>query len=193
MKSWYVIEKWEKEKSTKKVHVFDAVRQNSHNLLFIMRKKGCQVRGSFMRTYQLYLIEDEFASHYFGKERVFFQLFLEKQESHGELKKIIEKQIQFITKPLPILRLHKMIMKKLSKNKDFRFENGAYYIERKGINSAAKLELFDRVALLNSEGSYDSETIFFEALRQCEPSFLAMDFRHERYGWLNPIKDRKYV
>lgn len=146
-----------------------------------------------MRSYQLYLIEDEFAAHYFGKERLFFELFLENEKSQGELKKIIERQIQFITKPIPTFNLHKVITQKLGKNKDFRYENGAYYIERKGKKSAAKLEITNRVAYLESNGNFDTETIFFEALRQCESSFIAMDLRHERYGWLNPIKERKYV
>lgn len=146
-----------------------------------------------MRTYQLYLIEDEFASHYFGKERLFFHLFLEKEHAQGELKKIIERQIQYITKPIPNLRVQKTLVQKLSKIKEFHYENGVYYIERKGIFSAAKLKISDRVIYLESKGSFDSETIFFEALRQCESSFLAMDFQHQRYGWLNPIKERKFV
>jgi hypothetical protein len=149
--------------------------------------------GLPLRSYQLYLIEDEFASHYFGKERLFFNLFQENEHSQGELKKIIERQIQFITKPIPTFNLHKVITQKLGKNKDFRYENGVYYIERKGLKSSAKLEITNSMAFLESQGSYDTETIFFEALRQCESSFIAMDFQHQRYGWLNPIKERKFV
>ncbi len=146
-----------------------------------------------MRSYQVYLIEDEFASHYYGREQMFYQLFLDKERSQGELKSIIERQIQYITKPIPSLRVHKNINKKLSKNKDFRFENGAYYIERNGLFSSARLEICERFARVDSKGSFDSETIFFEALRQSEPSFLAIDLKHDRYGWLNPIKERKFV
>ena len=36
-----------------------------------------------MRTYQIYLIEDEFAHHYFGRERLFFNLFLEYIQTTG--------------------------------------------------------------------------------------------------------------
>lgn len=160
---------------------------------FYNERKGRRLGGVPLRSYQLYLIEDEFASHYFGKERLFFELFLEKDQSKGELKEIIERQIQFITKPIPTFNLHKVITQKLGKNRDFRYENGAYYIERKGVKSIARLKITNRVAYLESEGSYDTETIFFEALRQCENSFLAMDFEHARYGWLNPIKERKFV
>ncbi len=72
-----------------------------------------------MRTYQLYLIEDEFASHYFGREHLFYRLFRQQEQAQGELKGIIEKQIQFITKSIPCLRVHKVIHQKLSKNKRF--------------------------------------------------------------------------
>jgi hypothetical protein len=146
-----------------------------------------------MRSYQLYLIEEEFASHFFGREQVFYKLFLEKERAQGELKTIIESQIHYITKPLSSLRIHKMIIQKLSKYKDFRSENGVYYIERNGLVGSARLEIFERVVTIDATGSFDTETIFFEALRQCESSFLAIDLKHERYGWLNPIKERKFV
>lgn len=146
-----------------------------------------------MRTYQLYLIEDEFASHYFGRERMFYELFQDSERYQGELKKIIDKQIDYITKPIPCLQIHKLLLQKLSKYKDFQNKNGTYYIERNGSFSAAQLEVFDRYILVHAKGSYDSETIFFEVLRRSETSFLAIDFMHQRYGWLNPIKERKFV
>lgn len=146
-----------------------------------------------VRTYQLYLIEDEFASNYFGRERMVYQLFQEKNRFQGELRSIIEKQIEYITKPIPCLHIHKYLHQKLSKNKDFTNHNGKYYIERNGSFSSAQLEVFDRYILVKGMGSYDSETIFFEVLRRCETSFLAIDFNHQRYGWLNPIKERNFV
>lgn len=146
-----------------------------------------------MRSYQLYLIEDEFASHYFGREQGLFQLFLEKERSKGELKAIIEKQIQFITKPISSLRVQKLIHKKIGKANYFRFDNGVYYIEGNSLYSNASLEVFERNAMVNSKGNFDAETILFEVLRQCETSFLAIDLEHHRYGWLNPIKQRKFI
>ena len=146
-----------------------------------------------MRSYQLYLIEDEFASHYFGREQGLYQLFLEKERSKGELKAIIEKQIQFITKPISSLRVQKLIHKKLAKTNYFRFDNGVYYIEGNNLYSNASLQVFERNALVQSKGNFDAETIFFEALRQCETSFLAVDLEHHRYGWLKPIKERNFI
>jgi len=76
-----------------------------------------------MRSYQLYLIEDEFASHYFGRERMFYQLFLEYSRANGDLKSIISKQVDFVTKPIPVLRIHQLLHQQLSKVKGMTFES----------------------------------------------------------------------
>ncbi|CAM3430376.1 sporulation inhibitor of replication protein SirA [Cytobacillus oceanisediminis] len=145
-----------------------------------------------MRAYQLYLIEDEFASHYFGRERMFFQLFEEFEHSSGEMKSILSKQIDFVTKTIPGLRLHQYIHQQLQRKKDFFIKKSAYYIEMNK-KSKAKLEVFDRCLVLEAAGSYEAETVFFEVLRKSESSFLAVDLQHHRYGWLKPIKERKFV
>jgi hypothetical protein len=146
-----------------------------------------------VRTYQLYLIEDEFASHYFGREKMFYQLFQEIDHAEGELKTIIKKQIEYITKPIPSLHIHKLLHQRLGKMKDFHIQNGIYYIEKSGSGNIVQLQVFDRFILVQASGSYDSETVFFEVLRQSETSILAIDFNHQRFGWLKPIKERKFV
>lgn len=145
-----------------------------------------------MRFYQLYLIEEEFASHYFGRERMFFQLFQEFEYAAGAMKSILARQIQFITKPIPGLKLHQYINQQMYRNKDFLAQKGIYYLEM-GKRSSAKLEINDRCIILKASGNYDAETIFFEILRKSESSFLAIDIDHHRYGWLKPIKERKLV
>lgn len=145
-----------------------------------------------MRAYQLYLIEEEFASHYFGRERMFFQLFKEFEESSGELKSIIARQIQFITKPIPVLKLHQYINQQLYRKQDFLVKKGAYYVEM-GKRSKARLELLDQSLVIESSGNYDAEAVFFEVLRKSESTFLAIDIPHHRYGWLKPMKERKFV
>jgi hypothetical protein len=146
-----------------------------------------------VRVYQLYLIEDEFANHYFGRERMFFDLFLEGKQSYGELKTIINNQIQYITKPIPALRIHQMIHQQLSKMRGYYFENGTYKVELAGKTSNARLRIEDGFVLVEADGSYEAEAVFFEVLRKCETSFLAIDIEHHRYGWLKPIKERKFV
>ena len=146
-----------------------------------------------VRKYQLYLIEDEFATHYFGRERLFFQLFKEHQKANGELKFITQKQISYITKKEEVLKIHQLIQKQLGKIKGFKAEHGAYSIELSGKLSTAKLEVFQDLITIDAQGSYEAETAFFEVLRKCESSFLALDLEHQRYGWLKPIKERKFI
>lgn len=145
-----------------------------------------------LRTYQLYIIDDEFASHYFGREYMFFKLFKEFEQSFGELKTILAKQIAFITRPIPSIRLHQYIQQQMQRYKGFQIEQGVYSIEY-GRNSSAKLYVYDRYILIESYGSYEAETCFFEILRKNEASFLAIDLENNHYGWLKPIKERKFV
>ncbi|MBT2755910.1 sporulation inhibitor of replication protein SirA [Mesobacillus foraminis] len=146
-----------------------------------------------MRSYQLFLIEEEFASHYFGRERMFYQLFREHSHSMGEMKSIISRQIDYITKPIPVLRIHQFLHQQMSKLKGFRAEQGIYYYVMPHSKSTATLKVHDRWLLVESQGNHDAETVFFEVLRKCETSFLAMDVSAERCGWLKPIKERKFV
>ena len=146
-----------------------------------------------MRTYKIFLIEDEFAHHYYGREKLLFNLFLEYIQERGRLKSILQKQIEFITKKVPILQLQAVIELRLQKKMNFWSSNGKYYLEKTGGSSKAALAIHDNSLILNAEGDYEAETAFFECLRKCEPSFLAIDFEHKKYGWLKPIKERKFV
>jgi hypothetical protein len=146
-----------------------------------------------VRSYQLYLIEDEFASHYFGRERMFYQLFLEYSQANHDLKSIIAKQVKFVTKPIPVLRIHQLLHQQFSMAKGFHVENGTYIHQNKSNNSSATLKVHERWLELESHGQVDAETVFFEILRKCESSFLAIDLESNKYGWLKPIKERKYV
>jgi hypothetical protein len=158
-----------------------------------MSKRGINEGEIMVRKYQLYLIEDEFAAHYFGRERMFFHLFQEHDKADGELKFITKKQISYITKTVEVLKIHQLIQKQLGKKKEFRAERGTYSFELSGKLSRAKLQVFQDLITVETTGSYEAETVFFEVLRKCESSFLALDMDHQRFGWLKPIKERKYV
>ena len=60
-----------------------------------------------VRKYYIYLIEDEVADYFYGRENKFYELFAADRYVLGELKKIVQKQIDFITLPLPHLELHR--------------------------------------------------------------------------------------
>lgn len=146
-----------------------------------------------MRTYQIYLIEDEFAQHFVGRERLFFNLFFEYIQTTGSLRGILQKQIEYVTKTIPKQKLESTIRQQMQKKKNVHFQNGEYYIDNKKESSRAILLIHDDVLVLKAEGNYIAETAFFECIRKCGASFLAIDFDHERFGWLKPIKERKFV
>jgi hypothetical protein len=146
-----------------------------------------------MRNYQIYLIEEEFAHHYFGREKIFFNLFLEYTNSSGNLKGILQKQIEYITRPIPTTFIQQTLDRRLLIKQDTSYKDGVYFIEKKLRDSRAALQLNSKYLVLHSEGDLEAETTFFECIRKCESSFLAIDFTNKRCGWLKPIKERKFV
>ncbi|ASV65856.1 sporulation inhibitor of replication protein SirA [Cytobacillus sp. FSL W7-1323] len=144
-----------------------------------------------MRTYQLYLIDEPFASHYFGREQMFYQLFKEYEQATGTIQFILGKQIAFITKNIPKDKVNNDLYRELYAEKKVSYKSNAFYIKEK--NSQAKLMIYDRFLSLEAQGNYDAETVFFEVLRKEESSYLAIDLFHNRFGWLKPIKERKFV
>lgn len=144
-----------------------------------------------MRSYQIYLIEDEFARHYFGREKIFFNLFLEYIQSSDWHKDILQKQIEYITKKIPANNVHFSLEQSLQRKQGYLTQNGVYYLKTKS-NSKAAVYIQEHSIILKAEGDFDAETTFFECIRKCEASFLALDFENKRYGWLKPIKERKY-
>ncbi len=145
-----------------------------------------------MRCYQIYWIENEFATFFYGKERIFYSLFYQWKQSNGHFKDILHKQVEYITKPIPFLQIQKMIHAELSK-KGINFKVGDQVILEDGQGNGAKLEIYDRYISIDSWGNDIQEAIFFEILRKDSGRLLAVDTVNEQFGWLRPIKQRKYV
>ncbi|MFT8322791.1 MAG: sporulation inhibitor of replication protein SirA [Bacillus sp. (in: firmicutes)] len=146
-----------------------------------------------MRKYKLYLIEDTIALHYNGKERMFYNLFFEHTNAKDkEIKEILQKQIDYITLPIPVWKLQQLLYSELQTKKYFQHKNNKFYIEN-GNLSKAELSMNKNSLSIKAEGYYDAESIFFEIIRKNEPSFLAVDMENVRYGWLKPIKERNFV
>ncbi len=146
-----------------------------------------------MRRYHIYLIEEEIASHYFGREAKIYELFCEYENVENKHKAQLRKQIDYVTRPIPTLHIHQCIDSLLRKRTDYLNERNVHKLMINSNNSEARLVVHDGYLLLESSGSYEAETIFFEVLRKYDPCFLAMDFTLQRHGWLNPIKERKFV
>ncbi|WP_453996764.1 sporulation inhibitor of replication protein SirA [Bacillus nitroreducens] len=146
-----------------------------------------------MREYHIYLIEEEFATHYFGRESLIYHLFLEHNQSKHERKEVLTKQIEFITRTIPSLRIQQKIESSLAHYSVYKHQSHIHTLEWNEFNSYAKLAVNKNFIHLQSTGSYEAETAFFEILRKYDRCFLAMDFTSNKYGWLNPIKERKFV
>ncbi|RFU61233.1 sporulation inhibitor of replication protein SirA [Peribacillus glennii] len=146
-----------------------------------------------MRNYRIYLIEDEFARHFYGRERLFFNLFLEYTNSSGSQKGILQKQIEYITRAIPVAALRNILEKLSMRNKDFLYKDGVYYLEKRAGKSRAALQLGKEFIALQAEGNFEAETSFFECIRKYDSGFLAIDLENNRYGWLKPVKERKFV
>ncbi|MBH9965338.1 sporulation inhibitor of replication protein SirA [Rossellomorea oryzaecorticis] len=144
-----------------------------------------------MRNYQIYWIEKSFANHYYGRERMFFGLFSDWERSSGDLNQIISKQVEFITKPIPYLPTQRILQHELVKVEGAKWIDTTAIIE--GEDSGANLSMNERSISIEAWGPNDCEYLFFEILRRNMGHLLAIDLDNERYGWLKPIKQRKFI
>lgn len=144
-----------------------------------------------MRNYQIYWIEEMFVQHYYGRERIFYQLFSEWEASSGELHDIISKQVNYITRPIPYLPTQRLLQHEIIKIEGATWVDSVATIER--IDSGATLVLNEKWMTLNAWGQDESEYVFFEILRRNMGQLLAIDIQNERFGWLKPIKQRKFI
>lgn len=142
-----------------------------------------------MRQYDIYLIEDEIARHYFGSEWKLYDLFLEsKQVEEGKLRHVIQKQIRYVIRPIPLQKVAGRLMSKYRRLPGYKADRHRHMMSVPGDGSFARLELRPQKLSLASSGEYDAEASFFEALRQIEDHFLAVDYGRDRFGWLKPVK-----
>ncbi|MEI5906733.1 sporulation inhibitor of replication protein SirA [Bacillus spongiae] len=145
-----------------------------------------------IRSFSIYWIQDEVAAYFYGRERLFFTLFNDYQQAEGVLKQMLKQQIEYITKPLPYLLTHRLIQQCLLQKKLLQNKN-QYLIHYPEYNSSACLEIYDRCFHIHAEGMYDAEAVFFEILKKFEGKLLAIDLENEQFGWIKPIKERKFV
>ncbi|WP_169864997.1 sporulation inhibitor of replication protein SirA [Sutcliffiella halmapala] len=143
-----------------------------------------------MRQYMIYLIEEEIAKHYSGNEVKLFQLF-NQYEQEDRLQNVVKQQVDYITIPIPTFPLQQVLENTLKSIDGYKRNSYQHKIEK--VDSVAKLSIFEKCLKLTSTGSFEAEAIFFEIIRKQAPYFLAIDTKSERFGWLQPIKQRKFV
>ncbi len=156
---------------------------------------GCKFEegGLLMRRYVIYLMEQDVAKNYFGKEEMLYQLFFEAENIVSPYHSIIKKQIHYVTKELPLTDLHQTLLAELGHEVQSYEAKKSYEIHLEEYGSKAVLVLNRNYLSLYSYGATEAETVIFEILRKVESSFLALDFKNSNYGWLNPIKKAELV
>ncbi|MBS4172622.1 sporulation inhibitor of replication protein SirA [Bacillus sp. FJAT-49736] len=146
-----------------------------------------------MRSYQIYSIENEVADYYYGRERMFYDLFLQYLYVSGSLKEIIRKQINYITKPFPILNIHHLLNQSFLRKSEMIWDGEKYLSKRNSSENGVELQIREQMLILHAWGHFDSESIFLEALKKYDGRLLAIDIENERFGWIKPLKERKFV
>jgi hypothetical protein len=168
------------------------LRQSSLQFIGILLTCKWLERGRQMRRYHIYLIKEQFAEHFFGQEYKLYDLFNQARNnvSHSEVAK---RQSSFVIEKIDTITVNHLIMKSLKRKSDYSVLGNAHVLYGQAPESFAKCTVKDNVIELEASGSFETETTFFETLRKHNSYFLALDFDHERYGWLNPIKQRTYM
>ncbi|MBM7716631.1 sporulation inhibitor of replication protein SirA [Siminovitchia sp. FSL H7-0308] len=145
-----------------------------------------------MRKYSIYLIKDEFADYFYGRESKFYKLFTAQDANIDKQRKIIKQQIDYITRPLPFLELHKLLSESIQ-NRKIMIKGKVYCTGNPKGRNGAELAIEENLLCLKAWGGFESESVFFEVLRKYEGHFFAVDRENERYGWVKPVKERKYI
>ncbi len=146
-----------------------------------------------MRKYYIYSIEEKFADYYYGREKMFYQLFVDYNTVSGNLVDIIKKQIDYITKPVPTLHIQRLLSRCFNKRNDFYMNGNQFRLEMNTVDSGVELSIKEDFLFLKAWGNFDAELALFEVLRQAEGRLLAIDLKNKRYGWLKPIREQRYI
>ncbi|MEI4801802.1 sporulation inhibitor of replication protein SirA [Bacillus sp. NPDC077411] len=146
-----------------------------------------------MRTYELYLIQEDITKTYFGREFLLFDLFTRFAQSRSlSEKKVLYKQMKYITLPLQVMKLHHKMEQALRTYEKYE-RNDYMHIVSNG-NVYGEVSIKSQYIRMYTSGNVELETAIFEVLRKCEMTFLAMDYESKQYGWLNPLKQvRTYI
>ncbi len=140
-----------------------------------------------MRKYDFYLIHDSFARFYYRREYFFYNLFKQyKTTDNPRLLQTLSKQIEFITKGIPVLKIQQQLLKQLQKRKDVNVKNSIFYVDND--SGSASFHIHNKKCILKASGSIDLDMIFMEALRKSDFNFFAIDTDNGRFGWVKPIK-----
>ncbi|KMK76591.1 sporulation inhibitor of replication protein SirA [Alkalihalobacillus pseudalcaliphilus] len=146
-----------------------------------------------MRHYHIYLLGENIASHYCGRELKLYQLFLERELAATSKRSIFDRQIQYISRPIPTLLIQQKLKSLIKGKQEFIEQENSYYVHVDKPKSEAILDIHANYLRIKATGGPEAETVFFEVLRRLDPCYFAVDTNHEHYGWLNPIRQEQYM
>lgn len=144
-----------------------------------------------MRRYDLFSIDEEVAKAYYGKEALLNQLFFEAfHETDPDHLRQLEKQVNYITRPLSIFRMETLLNRSLKHQEGYQTSRNEHEQTVRSLReeSTARVRIGERSISIWSSGSLSTESLVFEKLRQIDPYLLAVDRTRNRSGWLRPIK-----
>ncbi len=143
-----------------------------------------------MAKYSLFIFDEDVAHRYYGKEAKLYHLFVEHHKATGSFKELIGKQIDYITKPIPVLRLQQQLNSAFQAEKRYSCSGNRHTLKGRSRGTKVELVLEKEAVYLTSSGNdgMEEEMMFFEVLRKSEPTFFAVSFDKEQYGWLKPFK-----
>ncbi|GIN07199.1 hypothetical protein J1TS1_13440 [Shouchella clausii] len=142
-----------------------------------------------MRHYELYLLSDEVAASFSGKEAKLFQLFTERAKAKQSERHIYDRQVDYITKPLPKAKLHKALQKRYGLKKGNGYELRSAFNER----NRCLVELGDKSIQLEALGDLSAETTVFDVLKEVDSHFFAVNVADGRFGWLQPFEKQRVL
>ncbi|MGV3488343.1 MAG: sporulation inhibitor of replication protein SirA [Tuberibacillus sp.] len=134
-----------------------------------------------MRYFDIYLIKEDIARLYIGREDLLYRLFLEKKnETDPNQLEILKRQVRYITEPLTLSMRQNLLL-----NQSVEFFKNKYTLCQKDGSSAA-FTFDNRSITLEANGSYSAETAVFEMLRAAYSHFFAVDYQNKCGAWLSP-------
>ena len=117
-----------------------------------------------MAVYYIYWIQDEVADYFYGKERKFLTLFLEKKNSAEELRKIVDKQVNYIIQEIPEMKIQQLMENAVATNTITKLSSTHYRIETNRSQYAEMEIKFPFIRIITHQCNH-LEWAFFNLLR----------------------------
>ncbi|WP_100399230.1 sporulation inhibitor of replication protein SirA [Bacillus sp. FJAT-44742] len=141
-----------------------------------------------MNRYVLYLMEKEVAVQYYQSEDKLYRLFQDYERAYKWAKPLLEKQIKYVTTPIPIedwlLSMEGMFQdqgfrKAVKEDQSLMFKN---------TDETASLTVTPTFMILETDGDYQKEWIVFDIIKQLSDYIFAINYKKQTFGWLKPLK-----